>query len=130
MPQLVAAGQVWATIASGWATVLAVRQDGTLWGWGENATGALGTPSYALEPLLIQAGSGLQLDRFRVYPNPTHGPVTIVSPGCSAPLVLFDLTGRQVRSLPPCTTTLEVQGLASGIYLLRQGTAVTRLAIE
>jgi hypothetical protein len=101
-----------------------------LWARGSNVAAELGTPSYALEPLLIQAGTGLQLDRFSVYPNPAHGTVTIVAPGCSAPLRLFDLSGRQVGYFPPCTKTLEVQGLAAGVYLLRQGTAVTRLAVE
>lgn len=129
-PQRVVTGQSWASVASGASKVLAVGTDGTLWGWGDNVTGALGTPSYTLEPLLIQAGASLQLDRFGVYPNPAHGQVTIRSPGCSAPLLLFDLTGRQVRSLPACSTTLDVQGLATGVYLLRQGTAVTRLAVE
>ncbi|RZJ94353.1 MAG: hypothetical protein EOO60_03225 [Hymenobacter sp.] len=76
---------------------MAVRTDGTLWGWAENATAALGTPFYVLEPLLIQAGTGLELNCFQVYPNPAHGQVTIISPGCNAPFLLFDLTTFAAR---------------------------------
>lgn len=130
VPKEVVSGQAWGSAASGTNAILAVRTDGTLWARGSNSLGELGTPSYALEPLLIQAGAGLHLDRLSLYPNPAHSIVTLVAPGCSAPLLLFDLSGRQVRQLPPCTKTLDVQGLATGVYLVRQGTAVTRLVVE
>jgi alpha-tubulin suppressor-like RCC1 family protein len=129
VPQEVVPGQTWASAASGTNSILAVRTDGTLWARGSNSIAELGTPSYALEPLLIQAGTGLHLDRFSLYPNPARSTVTIVSPGCGAPIVLFGLNGRQVRYLPPCTKTFDVHGLAAGVYFVRQGTAVTRLAV-
>lgn len=58
-----------------------------------------------------------------IYPNPAKDQVTIrsVAPSADAILLLCDAQGRTVRSMTMtgATTTVDLQGLPSGIYLLR-----------
>ena len=49
----------WSAVAAGEAHTVAVRSDGTLWGWGANGTGQLGdgTTHDRLEPVRVRSGS-------------------------------------------------------------------------
>ena len=53
-------GSNWAQVASGSASVSAIKQDGTLWSWGKNVVGTFGIPSYADDAMLsspVQVGT-------------------------------------------------------------------------
>lgn len=63
---------------------------------------------------------------FRVYPNPAQGQLTVehqVAAPQGLSLQLLDLTGRQVRALRSAPhgdrSTFNLEGLSSGLYLLR-----------
>ena len=56
------------------------------------------------------------------YPNPAHDRLTVVRPlGAAASDVLVNALGQVVRpvALPTAETTLDLRGLASGVYVLR-----------
>ncbi|WP_196295126.1 FG-GAP-like repeat-containing protein [Hymenobacter ruricola] len=66
-----------------------------------------------------------------VYPNPAHGQVQLHLP-TAARAELLDALGRVLRTVPaPAgTATLDVAGLAPGLYLVRAAGQVARLVVE
>lgn len=85
------------------------------------------------EPLGIADRTDAQM---AVYPNPSHGTVTVSLPETEGTLTLFDATGHQLmqRSIHAQNTTLDVSALPTGIYMVQftsqRGTTVSRLAIR
>ncbi|RZK44298.1 MAG: T9SS type A sorting domain-containing protein, partial [Hymenobacter sp.] len=73
---------------------------------------------------------------FALLPNPAHAQVYLTWPGSAAvgSVQLIDALGREVcRQLVPASAsnaTLEVAGLAPGLYIVRCGSAAQRLLIE
>jgi len=66
-----------------------------------------------------------------VHPNPTNGRVQLEMPAPGV-VELFDLNGRRVwqERLPQGTQWVDLQGVTSGVYLLRaEGTPATRVVI-
>lgn len=59
--------------------------------------------------------------KFRAYPNPTTGPVTVKLPRNSGDVYVLDMVGKLLRrfQITERKQTLELGGLASGTYLLR-----------
>ncbi|GAB3875784.1 hypothetical protein GCM10028824_32090 [Hymenobacter segetis] len=97
--------------------------------------------------LSLAARAARPAEVFTLAPNPAgHGPtgqgpataqVRLSCPEATAtprPLLLLDNLGRTVRrqELPAraTTATLDVQGLVPGLYLVRCGTATSRLVVE
>lgn len=74
------------------------------------------------------ADSGVALS---LYPNPAHETTWLTgAPGTTA--TLLDALGRQVCTvpLPTGTTSLDVGGLAPGVYVVRAGGVARRLVVE
>ncbi len=74
------------------------------------AAGALATATAALQAQVL------------AYPNPAHGTLTVLRPaGPAATGVLYNALGQTVQTLalPTAETTLDLRGLASGVYTLR-----------
>ena len=68
-----------------------------------------------------------------LYPNPTHGQLTVALPkltGAAVVATLFNSLGQPVRtlSLPATGTTVDVANLAKGVYTLRVTVGTTPLA--
>lgn len=89
--------------------------------------GGLGLVSRAARPA----------EAFTLAPNPATAQVRLIWPEATAtarPVRVLDGVGREVRrlTLPARATTasLDVQGLASGLYLVQCGAATGRLAVE
>jgi hypothetical protein len=80
---------------------------------------------------LAKAGAVAQL---QAYPNPAREAVHVklLGSASSAPLELYDATGRLVRTLPAPSpeTTLPLAGLPAGLYVLRCGTLSQRLTVN
>ena len=75
------------------------------------------------------ASAGLSL-----YPNPAHGVATLTGAQPGTVVTVFDALGRSVLSAPATATgTAQLvlpQGLAAGVYVVRAGQQVLRLAVE
>ncbi|MFZ4522134.1 MAG: FG-GAP-like repeat-containing protein [Bacteroidales bacterium] len=74
--------------------------------------------------------------RLVVFPNPANQSVTISSPQLHTPppassLVIMNLPGQKILELPfHGSTTLNIQNLAPGIYLIRSGSLTAKLIIS
>ena len=69
------------------------------------------------------------------FPNPARTHATLQVPvGQASPLVLLDALGRPVRTYPlpahATTATLDLTGLAPGLYVVRCGAASAKLVVE
>ncbi len=72
------------------------------------------------------------LPQLIAYPTPTAGPLTVHTRS-KLPLVVFSLSGKKLMQVPPDalgTTMLDISGLPSGLYLLRQGQAMVKVVRE
>lgn len=63
----------------------------------------------------------------RIWPNPARGQANVRLDG---PAVLFDLTGRIVANLNETDQVIDLTGLVSGTYILRDMSGTTRLVVE
>jgi hypothetical protein len=84
---------------------------------------------------LASRGAASTSPGLALLPNPAHGSVRVRLPALAgaAPLQVLDGTGRELRRLAPgpgAETTLDLSGLAPGLYLLRCGAATGRLLVE
>ena len=82
-------------------------------------------PTGAAAPLLAPA--------FTLAPNPAHHAATLSGlPANVTTATLRDALGRTVRSwrLEPGAPTLDLRGLAAGLYFVRAGGATRRLMVE
>lgn len=87
--------------------------------------------------LLTATTASTPAERFTLAPNPAATSVRLTWPAATAaprPVLLLDNLGREVRrQLLPAqaiTATLDVAGLAPGLYTLRCGAAVGKLVVE
>ncbi|MFD2721967.1 FG-GAP-like repeat-containing protein [Hymenobacter monticola] len=68
-----------------------------------------------------------------LFPNPTRGVVTITDATPNAPLTVLDALGRALLTATTDaagTARLPLDGLPTGVYLVRSGEQVRRLAVE
>lgn len=63
-----------------------------------------------------------------VFPNPAHGKVQVASRAVER--VLYNAQGAIVRTFATGLTTLDLSGIAPGIYYLQTGQQGTRLVVE
>jgi uncharacterized delta-60 repeat protein len=90
----------------------------------------------AATPLAVRAGSGAA-SFLSLYPNPAHQRATLVLPTAlrqASTVQLYDALGREVRreAVPAHATelTLSLNGLLSGLYLVRCGPTTGHLVVE
>ena len=138
-PRQVGTGTTWQRVSTGWKHMVALRTDGSLWTWGDNAEGQLAQspanplPIFIPNPTPLAATPGGRAAAWQLMPNPARGQAQLVGlPAGPVAAQLFDTQGRLVRTTT--AATVELTGLAPGLYLLRAtagGTTRTlRLAVE
>jgi len=129
------------SIASGEAHTCVVRTGGTAACWGSAYSGQLGDGASTQDqtvPVLVSGGGGFVpvaeeaaatgLARLSVYPNPardaTSASLTLPAAG-HADVALYDALGRKVavvfggHTQSALTLSLDVSGLAPGVYVVR-----------
>jgi hypothetical protein len=94
-----------------------------------------GTATYS--PVrVVKLAPAAVLAQLLAYPNPAHDAVRLklLGPAAPAPVEVYDITGRLLRTLPtlaPGTeATLPLGGLPAGLYVLRCGTLRQRLTVN
>jgi alpha-tubulin suppressor-like RCC1 family protein len=108
------------------STVL--KNDGSLYGFGQNHVGQLGDGSSIGKnsitaiscPALLSSESFESLDVVSLYPNPVKNILNISLENTSEiqKVVIYDVTGKQVKVQEGNTTSIFVEDLKSGFYLL------------
>jgi alpha-tubulin suppressor-like RCC1 family protein len=139
VPTQITTAANWKSVSTSSVSTTAITTDGSLFSWGYNFYGELGdgTTTDQPAPLLINAcnlgiGDFADNDAFLLYPNPTHGAVTLQfdSPVNDAQLELYDLTGRLVAQYeangPQGSWQLDFSPIATGVYVVvvQQGNQV------
>jgi hypothetical protein len=130
----------WQSVAAGYAHTAALRPDGTIWAWGNNAAGQTGqsnanpTPLYIAYPAApLAAASASASAAWSLAPNPAHDRVQLLGlPAGPVAVRLFDAQGRLVRTA--ASASVGLTGLAPGLYLLQATAGATshtlRLAVD
>lgn len=75
--------------------------------------------------------AALTMPNFYLLPNPAHERAALIGLPAGAPTVqVLDALGRVVRTQPASAATLDLRGLAPGVYVVRAGAAARRLVVE
>jgi alpha-tubulin suppressor-like RCC1 family protein len=121
------------TSVSGLQATLAIKSDGTVWGWGDNSAGQLGngTNTNQLTPVQLTNLCVLENENFEsetnglnVYPNPAKESVTLNYnlATANAQIEIYDLSGRSVSKNELSSSTGELQintsSYQAGIYIV------------
>ena len=68
------------------------------------------------------AGAGLndlKISKFKVYPNPATDQITISNFDQLRKVVILDLSGRELQNISTITSTISLNNLSKGSYLIR-----------
>ena len=123
------------TTVGGVQTTIAIKNDGAVWGWGDNSEGQLGNGTYVNQPLptLIPticavplANENFTLDKNSVtlYPNPTQNLVNLQYDlaNDNTSVYVYDLSGRMMYSsnITDKKGNLELNTITfeAGIYIV------------
>jgi alpha-tubulin suppressor-like RCC1 family protein len=121
------------TSVSGLQATLAIKADGTVWGWGDNSAGQLGngTNTNQLTPVQLTNLCVLGNENFvsetnglSVYPNPAKESVTLNYnlATANAEIEIYDLSGRSVSKNELSSSNGELQintsSYQAGIYIV------------
>ncbi len=88
--------------------------------------------TFAVDPDYDNAVDENMVENINIYPNPTTGIVNIEAEGL-AKVVIFDVTGREVKALG-AQSTIDISDLEAGVYFFSietaNGTAMKKLVKE
>jgi hypothetical protein len=74
--------------------------------------------------------AGQELSALELAPNPAHAQVRVWGAEAAQPVQLLDGQGRVVRNLSTGSSTIDLNGLAAGLYLVKAGRRTQRLIVE
>lgn len=115
-------------IATNIYSSLVLKNDGSLYGFGQNHVGQIGDSSLINKtsitavscPALLSSPILEEKDVFSMFPNPVTS-ILNISLGSNSEIqkvVIYDITGKQVRFQEGNTTSIHVGDLISGFYFL------------
>lgn len=88
------------------------------------------------EPRTTSTGQTLLQDNLHISPNPAAGTIRLAydEPARVRSIRLTDITGRLIRTFPADSLSLDITGIASGLYLLvvdaAEGRMTARIAVQ
>ena len=124
----------WNQIVTGWCRTMAIKTDGTLWGWGYNFAGQVGDGTtiekYIPTAITTTNCSTIGLNEnilehlTAVYPNPTTGIFTIKDEhSIIKHIVIYNLIGEKIVptffSIEPKNITVDISNYTNGIYFIK-----------
>ncbi|CAM4263743.1 RCC1 domain-containing protein [Flavobacterium terrigena] len=108
---------------------VAIKTDGSFYGWGYNSYGQLGdattahknTPTAIACPVTLSSEDFSDLTSFSVYPNPANDFISIKNDSnLSIEFIsIIDLTGKKVFEQKGNISSINVQQLESGLYIIQ-----------
>ncbi|MEQ1734728.1 MAG: T9SS type A sorting domain-containing protein, partial [Bacteroidia bacterium] len=135
----------WTQLALGNTHTIAIKNDGSLWSWGNNATYQLGNGTTAINyfPMPVSCPGGVitnineataTLHNVSIYPNPNNGTFTIHTPTNST-VVIYNMLGEIVYNNATNTITTPLAlSLTTGVYVAKTisatGTSTTKFIVE
>ena len=128
-PAQIGTGTTWSDVFSRAQLSAALKTDGSFSGWGYNGSGQLGngSTSSATAPVAIACPVTLSsqdfsdVTTFSVYPNPANDFISIKNDQ-NLPIEfisIIDLTGKKVFEQKENTSSINVQQLESGLYIIQ-----------
>jgi hypothetical protein len=123
----------WVKLAVGYEHAIALKADGSLWGWGDNTYGQLGngTTTSTLSPIQIPvSGCALATNQFNIkteqltlFPNPANQETTISYNTAVIPTIeVYNLLGARLEIFTPSksvgTLQFNTSKLPTGIYIV------------
>jgi len=100
----------------------------TAWTYGNVSVRLNGTQHIPLATVAAAPNSILGAAPLVVVPNPAHNTVQVLNSIIGSEIYLLDALGRKIRSYK--TSSLDISGVAPGLYFLQNDNKVTRLVIE
>ena len=85
---------------------------------------------FTFTPMGLATHSAEAQATFQLAPNPATAEVRVLGNAARLPVLLFDGTGRLLRSQSGATEAVDLRGLASGLYLVRVGLSSRRLVVK
>ncbi len=128
-PLQVGSANDWQIISMRGTHVLALKNDGTLYAWGNNFYGQLGdgtSGSFKTSPVIItcptlSSTENMFAEKISLYPNPSNGIINIKNPDniIFDKIIIYDLYGKIVYEDNRNVLEINVEKLVSGFYTLQ-----------
>ena len=128
MPTQVGTDTNWQTIDGGGNHSVALKQDNSVWAWGQNGQYQLGNGdnnfnfNYPIEVNCSSLGiASFDQHSFFIYPNPSTEVLNIQTPNNLQidSRIFFDIYGKKVLQDQQNSNSINIQNLSSGLYILQ-----------
>ncbi|WP_298117599.1 fibronectin type III domain-containing protein [Flavobacterium sp.] len=129
VPVQIGSATDWLTIDAGVSSTSAIKTDGTMYVWGRNNLGQLGDGTYTQRsvptaincPSTSLADENFELNKLKIYPNPTDDILNISLDNEITTVSIFNLIGQEIlsKSVNNNQTSIDISNLSAGTYLVK-----------
>ncbi len=118
----------WQSISAGKTHAFAIKNDASLWAWGDNEYGQLGnnttSTSYArvaISSICITSSVAREsANSIKLSPNPTQSLIYIEGiEGKSVDVLIFNSMGKLIKTINNSNNVLDISDIPTGIYIAK-----------